>query len=81
MSVTGTSNTISDRLSALAEVEDQLAAVLCETAGDVARSQCFDREQRAEVYAIIDAMRSDVEAHRQSVGKWVNDQTGEVSDV
>ena len=72
---------ISDRLSALAKAEDQLAAALNETAGDVARSQCFDSEQRAEVYAIIEAMRSDVESHRQSVGQWVNDRTGEVSDV
>jgi len=72
---------ISDKLSALADVEDQLAAVLNETAGDVARSRCFDNEQRAEVYAIIEAMRSDVESHRQSVGRWVSDRTGEVSDV
>ena len=79
--MTGPGGEISDRLSALAEVEEQLAAVLKETAGEVARSRCFDNEQRAEVYAILDAMRSDVEAHRQSVGRWVSDRTGEVSDV
>ena len=79
--MTGPGSEISDRLSALAEVEEQLAAVLNETAGEVARSRCVDNEQRAEVYAILDAMRSDVEAHRQSVGRWVNDRTGEISDV
>lgn len=79
--MTGTDGTVSDRLSALAEVEDKLAAALSETAGDVARSECFDTEQRAEVYAILDAMRSDIEVHRASVGKWVSDRTGKVSDV
>ena len=81
MSVAGTRGKITERLSALVEIEDKLAAVLKETAGDVARSECFDGEQRAEVYAIIEAMRSDVESHRRSVGRWVNDRTGEVSDV
>jgi len=79
--MTTTDGTVSDRLSALAEVEDRLAAALKETAGDVARSECFDTEQRAEVYAILDAMRSDSEVHRASIGKWVNDRTGEVTDV
>jgi len=79
--MTSTDGTVSDRLSALAEVEESLAVVLKETAGDVARSECFDPEQRAEIYAILDAMRSDVDVHRESVGRWVNDRTGKVSDV
>ena len=79
--MTGTHGVIADRLSALVETEEKLALVLSETAGDVARSECLDIEQRAEVYAILDAMRSDVEVHRESVGKWVNDRTGKVTDV
>ena len=79
--MTGINSTISDRLSALAEAEEQLASILNEATGDVARSRCFDKEQRAEVYAILEAMRSDVQAHSKSVGQWVSDRTGEVSDV
>ena len=72
---------LSEGLFEIARIEDQLASVLNEAAGDVARSECFDAEQRAEVYAILDCMRSDTAAHRQAVGLWANDRTGEVHNV
>ena len=65
----------------VAAMERGLAAVLSETAGDVARSECFDTEQRAEIYAILDTMRSDTHAHERAVGQWVNDRPGEAGDV
>ncbi|MBS3734577.1 MAG: hypothetical protein KGY99_06575 [Phycisphaerae bacterium] len=64
-----------------AEVESRLRAGLSATAASVARAECFDAEQRAEVYAILDSLRADTEAHGACVGRWVNDQTGEGSDV
>ncbi len=68
-------------LSAVANVENNLAISLTETAGEVARTECFDNEQRAEVYAILDAMKSDSEAHRQVLGCWVSDRTVEQQDA
>jgi len=67
--------------SEVARVEEQLAASLTRTAGEVARSECFDAEQRAEVYVILDTLRADTEAHRRAIGQWVSDRTGGTRDV
>jgi len=48
----------------LAGLENGLAAALTQTAEEVKRVECFDDEQRAEVYAILQALRTDTEAHR-----------------
>jgi len=74
-------NQCEGRLTNAAAMEHGLAAVLMETAGDVARSECFDVEERAEIYAILDTLRSDTRVHQQVVGRWVNDRTGEAGDV
>jgi len=37
----------------------------------IAHAQCFDDEQRAEVYTILDALKSDCDAHRRIVGQWI----------
>ena len=68
-------------LSAMAGVEEVLATSLQQAAGEVARTECFDTEQRAEVYAILDTMRADTEQHQMAVGHWVNDQSGEIANV
>ena len=70
-----------DEFAAAARMEDSLSHCLSETASEVSRAECFDIEQRAEVYAILDALRQDVSTHRHSVGLWVNDSSGEVHDV
>ena len=74
-------NNLGQKLSAAAQAEGSLDASLTDIAGEVARAECFDTEQRAEVYAILDSLRADTKAHCRQVGRWVNDQTGKVSDV
>ena len=50
--------------STTATMEDKLSAALVETADEIAHAECFDAEQRAEVYSILDALKLDTEAHR-----------------
>ena len=54
-------------VSALPGIEHQLASALVETADEIRYVECFDDEQRAEVYAILQALRTDTEAHRAMV--------------
>jgi selenocysteine lyase/cysteine desulfurase len=51
-------------LSALATLEHRLSAKLAETADEIQHVECFDDEQRAEIFAILQALRTDTEAHR-----------------
>ena len=51
----------------MASLEDKLAATLTETADEVARSECFDAEQRAEVYTILKTLKANTETHRAMV--------------
>ena len=71
----------SNWVSQATDIEDKLSATLAETSREVAHLECFDVEQRAEIYSILEAIRKDVEVHRTTVGCWINDRTGEVSDV
>jgi hypothetical protein len=52
-----------------AGLEAQLAKVLSETSSDVARIESLDQEQRAEVYAILQAIEADSLIHRQMVAE------------
>ena len=52
-----------DDVAALAGMERQLAETLVRTAGEVSHIQCLDNEQRAEIYAILQALKLDTEAH------------------
>ena len=70
-----------NEFAAAARMENLLAHSLSETASEVSRAECFDAEQRAEVYAILDALKQDMKTHRRSAGLWANDRTGEVCDV
>ena len=65
----------------LARIEQGLVDTVQAAAREVQHTECLDDEQRAEVYSILHALRNDTEAHRQIVGQWVNDSTGEISDV
>ena len=51
-------------VSAATNMEDQLTESLRETANDLEHMELFDTEQRAEIYTILEAMRSDTELHR-----------------
>ena len=65
----------------LQRIEQGLVDTVQAAAREVQYTECLDDEQRAEVYSILHALKNDTEAHRQIVGQWVNDSTGEVSDV
>ena len=59
-----------------ANIEDELAAVLNQAADDIGRAECFDVEQRAEVYAILQALQTDQTEHRKVI-KLIARQRGE----
>jgi hypothetical protein len=67
--------------SDLERIEQGLVDTVRNAAREVQHTECLDDEQRAEVYSILRALKNDTEAHRQIVGQWVNDTTGEVRDV
>ena len=67
--------------SGAAGLEEQLATTLLKTTDEVAHTEFLDVEQRAEIYTILQAMKSDTEVHRNIVGRWVSHKTGEVSDA
>ena len=46
---------------------DKLKATLNETSDDVAHTECFDPEQRAEVYTILKTLKANSETHRAMV--------------
>ena len=62
-----------------AGLEAQLAAVLRLTTQQIAHSECFDDEQRAEVYSILHALKSDTEQHQTVIGRWVSHKMTENS--
>jgi len=65
----------------LARIEQELADSVQAASQELKYADCLDEEQRAEVYSILHALKNDTEAHQQIVGQWVNDATGEVTDV
>ncbi len=54
-------------IRAVAGMENQLAADLTATSGELAHSEYLSVEQRSEVYSILDAMRSDTEHHKKAI--------------
>jgi len=64
-----------------ARIEQDLVDTVQAASREVQYTECLDDEQRAEVYSILHALRNDTEAHRQIVGQWVSDTTGEITNV
>ncbi len=58
----------------LAQVEEQLARTLVQTAEELQHIDDLDDEQRAEIYTILRIMREDNAGHRALIGKWVSDR-------
>lgn len=61
------SSSISTEMSAMLSMEKQLAATLTEASDEIAHTECLDCEQRAEVYTIIQALKSDTKNHHELV--------------
>ena len=57
-----------------ARMEKQLAAFLEETSEELGYAECFDSEQRAELYTILQALISDTAEHQRVLGQWVSDR-------
>ena len=51
----------------IGSLEDQLKATLMETADDMAHTESFDSEQRAEIYTIIKTLKANTDTHRAMV--------------
>ena len=54
-------------VSEAGSMEERIRASLMETSDDVAHSECFDAEQRAEVYTILETLRTNAITHRAVV--------------
>lgn len=66
------------RVSAM---EELLAATLHDTAHEVAHSDCFDSEQRAEVYTILETLKANSQTHRSMVKLLAAKLAGEHGDA
>ncbi|MBL7133539.1 MAG: hypothetical protein ISS78_05525 [Phycisphaerae bacterium] len=60
--------------SNVAALEDGLAATLAETYREVAHAECFDPEQRAEIYTILEILKADTDVHRETIGRYVGER-------
>jgi hypothetical protein len=65
--MTGAGMYISTDPSGWADAESRIGDVLAQTAEELAHAECFDQEQRAEIYAILQALKTDTTNHRQIV--------------
>jgi hypothetical protein len=70
----------SAELSVYGNQEEKIAASLVQAADEVEHADCFDTEQRAEVYTILKALQADTEIHRgmvslltRKLGEYVSD--------
>lgn len=62
-------------------VESEIAESLSETADELAHTECFDQEQRAEIYAILQAIKTDTENHHRTVQLLAKKMNGEIPDA
>ena len=60
-------------------VESKIAESLSETADELAHTECFDQEQRAEIYAILQAIKTDTENHHRTVQLLAKKMNGDIS--
>lgn len=74
-------NAVDGQVRILAGMEHQLATFVGQTRQDVAHAECFDDEQRAEVYAILEAIESDTHAHKKTIKFLEHRLAGEPTDA
>ena len=51
-------------VSRIGSMEEGLSQALAGVCNEVARAECFDPEQRAEIYAILETLKANTETHR-----------------
>ncbi len=54
-------------ISEMVGVESVIVNFLEETSDELAHAECFDTEQRAEIYAILQAIKADTVTHRKTI--------------
>lgn len=74
--MSGTFGNYHSDVSNVVNLEQQLALTLSIAAKAVDHMDCFDAEQRSEVYTILQTLRHDTAAHCTLVGQWVRDNPG-----
>ncbi|MCK4601656.1 MAG: hypothetical protein KAU28_04275 [Phycisphaerae bacterium] len=79
--MTGDGGLTSGSISGMVKMEDQLAATLFEASDEIAHTECLDNEQRAEVYTILQALKSDTNSHRALIELLARKVTGESPDA
>ena len=72
---------LSANLSVTAGIESKLSSALKQTAGEVARLESLDEEQRAEVYAILRAIQLDTAVHHEMAATMKSPQLGETPNA
>jgi hypothetical protein len=72
---------VDGQVRTLAGMESRLAVFVGQTRQDVAHAECFDDEQRAEVYAILEAIESDTNVHKKTIKFLEHRLLGEPTDA
>jgi hypothetical protein len=72
--MSGTLGNYRSDVSNVVSLEQQLALTLSIAAKAIDHMDCFDAEQRSEIYTILQALRQDTAAHCTLVGQWVRDR-------
>ena len=63
-------------VSTVFDLESKLANTLGDAADELEHMEFFDAEQRAEIYTILDAMKSDTAAHRTVMARLAQQTSG-----
>ena len=72
----GTFGQYQSDVASVALIEEQIVCGLSLTASTIAHMDCFDAEERSEIYTILQALREDTVAHQTMLGQWVSDRKG-----
>ena len=68
-------------LSELVGVESKICDSLTVTTDELARTECFDQGQRAEIYAILQAIKNDTDNHRRTVELLAKKLSGDIPNA
>ena len=70
-----------DAQAEAATLENQLAATLTQSADELDHAECFDPEERSELYSILKTLIDDTEAHREWIGRYVASDAGKAPNA
>jgi len=79
--MTGSAGSYIPDMSDMAEVEKQLVTVLGKSVDELNHSECFDMDQRSEIYTILTTLKAETQTHQETIGQWVSDGSEEPCDA